>query len=53
MWLPNGSIFVGDFQRNKMNEGQLYEMQQDKTCNLYQVKYDSEKDAQNKITPYN
>ncbi len=32
-----------------MNEGQLYEMQQDNTYNMYYVKYDWSKDAQNGI----
>ena len=51
MWLTNGRIFIGDFQSDMMNEGQLYEMQKDNTYNMYYVKYDWSKDVQNKIFP--
>ena len=46
-FLTNGRVFIGEFVQHKMREGKLYEMQQDKTYNLYHVKYDytKEKDS--------
>jgi hypothetical protein len=34
-----GRVFIGEFKENKMSEGKLYEMQEDNTYTLYQVKY--------------
>jgi hypothetical protein len=42
--LANGRVFIGEFKKDKMSEGKLYEMQNDKTYTLYQVKYDHLKD---------
>ena len=49
-WLSNGRIFIGDFYRNRMNSGKLYEMQADNTYTLYNVKYDAQKDYDNRIS---
>ena len=51
--MTNGRIFIGDFYRNKMNSGKLYEMQADNTYTLYNVKYDAQKDYDNRIWPDN
>jgi hypothetical protein len=51
LWLTNGRIFIGDFYRNRMNSGKLYEMQADNTYTLYDVKYDAQKDCENGIFP--
>ena len=48
-WLTNGRIFIGDFYRMRMNSGKLYEMQADNTYTLYNVKYDAQKDYDNRI----
>jgi len=48
-WLTNGRIFIGDFYRRRMNSGKLYEMQADNTYTLYNVKYDAQKDYDNRI----
>jgi hypothetical protein len=50
-WLTNGRIFIGDFYRMRMNSGKLYEMQADNTYTLYNVKYEAQKDCDNKIYP--
>ena len=44
MWLSNARMFIGDFKCNMMNEGKLYELQQDNTYSLYQVKYNPQAD---------
>ena len=45
IFLKGGRVFIGDeIKEQKMTEGKLYEMQQDKTFKLYQVKYDHQKD---------
>ena len=44
MTLTNGRVFIGQFKLSTMSEGKLYEMQNDKTYTLYQVKYDHIKD---------
>lgn len=48
-WLYNCRMFIGDWKFNNMNEGELYEMQQDGTYNLSSVKYDYIKDK--KVVP--
>ncbi len=40
MFLSDGRVFIGEFKENKMSEGKLYEMNEDNTYTLYQVKYD-------------
>jgi hypothetical protein len=50
-WLTKGRIFIGDFYRNRMLSGKLYEMQQDNTYTLYNVHYDAQKDGDNNIYP--
>jgi hypothetical protein len=52
-WLTNGRIFIGDFYRNRMNSGKLYEMQADNTYTLYNVKYDAQKDIDTGKSPNN
>jgi len=42
--LAGGRGFIGEFKLNRMSEGKLYEMQEDNTYTLYQVKYDYVKD---------
>ncbi len=42
-------MFIGEFKFDKMYEGKLYELQQDNTYSLFQVKYDVESDVKNKI----
>ncbi len=44
MFLSGGLVFIGEFKENKMSEGKLYEMKEDNTYTLYQVKYDYQKD---------
>ena len=29
LWLKRGRIFIGNFYKNKMNDGKLYELQPD------------------------
>jgi len=43
MFLTKGRVFIGEFKENAMSEGKLYELQNDNTYTLYQVKYDNEK----------
>ncbi len=42
-------MFIGEYKFDKMHEGKLYELQQDNTHSLFQVKYDVESDIKNKI----
>ena len=49
--LYNGCMFIGEFKFDKMYEGKLYELQQDNTYSLFQVKYDVESDVKNNIIP--
>ena len=44
MWLKNGKIFIGEWKCNRMEEGKMYELQQDNTYTLYEVKYNPLKD---------
>ena len=37
-------MFIGDWYRDYMNEGKLYELQQDNTYSLFQVKYNPQAD---------
>jgi hypothetical protein len=43
-WLHNCRLFIGDWKFNRMNHGELYELQEDGTYNLYSVQYDYLKD---------
>ncbi len=47
--LLNGCMFIGEFKFDRLHEGKLYELQQDNTYSLFQVKYDVEKDISNDI----
>ncbi len=42
---------MGNFYCDKMNEGNMNELQQDDTYSLYQVKYNTEKDINDSIWP--
>ena len=44
MSLSKGRVFIGEFKKDRMMEGKLYEMQEDNTFTLYQVRYDYNKD---------
>ena len=44
IFLRDARVFIGEFKENIMSEGKLYEMKEDKTYTLYQVKYDNQKD---------
>ena len=44
-----GCMFIGEFKFDSMYEGKLYELQQDNTYSLFQVKYDVESDVKNNI----
>ena len=37
-------MFIGDWYRDMMNEGKLYELQQDNTYSLFLVKYNPQSD---------
>jgi hypothetical protein len=39
-------MFIGDWYRDCMNEGKLYELQQDNTYSLFQVKYNPQADIE-------
>jgi hypothetical protein len=41
IWLIDGHQFIGNFNRDKMSEGRLYELKEDNTFSIYQVKYDA------------
>ena len=53
MKLKSGSVFIGDFYCNKMNEGKLLEPQSDNTYSLFKVKYDAKKDVKEGIKTNN
>jgi hypothetical protein len=44
IWLTNGRVFIGDFYRDKLQEGYLYEIQKDNRFTRFKVKYDAEHD---------
>ncbi len=48
--LKGGRVFIGEFKEHRMSEGKLYQMQQDNTYTLYQVKYDYQKDKGTKLS---
>ncbi len=50
-WLPDGSIFIGEYQCDRMSEGVLYEMNPDDTANLFSVKYDWNEDLKKGLPP--
>ena len=52
-WLSKGRMFIGDYYRDTMHSGKLYEMQQDNIYTLYNVQYHAQKDADNGIWPDN
>jgi hypothetical protein len=49
VWLTNARMFIGDWFRNRMNEGKLYELQQDNTYSLFQVKYNPQADIEQDV----
>ena len=48
-FLDNGSVFIGNFKRDRMIDGKLYELQSDGKYSLFQVQYDHKSDIKNKI----
>ena len=42
----DGNIYIGNYKNDKKTEGNLYELQEDGTHTLFQVKYD---EFENKI----
>ena len=41
-WNSDGSIYIGRLKNIKYTEGKMYELQQDGTHTLYNVKYDED-----------
>ena len=52
-FLDNGSVFIGNFKRDTMIDGKLYELQSDGKYSLFQVQYDHKSDIKNEIYPSN
>ncbi len=52
-FLDNGSVFIGNFKRNRMIDGKLYELQSDGKHSMFQVQYDHKSDIKNEISPDN
>ena len=48
-FLDNGSVFIGNFERDTMIDVKLYELQSDGKYSLFQVQYDHKSDIKNKI----
>ena len=52
-FLDNGSVFIGNFERDTMIDGKLYELQSDGKYSLFQVQYDHKSDIKNEIILHN
>jgi hypothetical protein len=44
-FLMNGSVFIGNYDLDKMSIGSLYELQPDGTYYKFEVEYDHKKDS--------
>ena len=53
LWMKDGRIFIGQFERHKLKEGYLYELQHDGTHTMYHVKYNNEEDFRNSVPSIN
>ena len=44
VFLTKGRVFIGEFKYRRMSKGKLYQIEDDKTFTVYQVRYDCVKD---------
>lgn len=49
--LTSGNTFIGTYNDDLMKEGNLYELQEDGTYSLFEVKYDNENDVKKGLGP--
>lgn len=49
--MTSGSTFIGTYNNDLMKEGNLYELQEDGTYSLFEVKYDNENDVKKDLGP--
>jgi hypothetical protein len=49
--LINGSIFIGNYNKDLMCDGKLFELQSNGTYSLFQVEYNNQEDSKKDIGP--